>query len=31
MHIAKEFVEAGGLMSYGPNVVDLFRRSADIV
>src|SRR5262245_42724823 len=26
---AREFVEAGGLMSYGPNASDLFRRSAD--
>jgi putative tryptophan/tyrosine transport system substrate-binding protein len=25
---AREFVEAGGLMSYGPNVNDLYRRSA---
>jgi putative ABC transport system substrate-binding protein len=24
-------VEAGGLMSYGPNVPDLFRRAADFV
>src|SRR5262245_55186875 len=31
MHIAKEFVEAGGLMSYGPNVADLFRRAGDYV
>src|SRR5262249_28628053 len=31
MHIAKEFVEAGGLMSYGPNVTDLFRRAGDYV
>ena len=27
----RENVEVGGLMSYGPNIVDLFRRSADIV
>ncbi|HEY6983855.1 ABC transporter substrate-binding protein [Reyranella sp.] len=27
----RELVEAGGLMSYGPNFPDLFRRSADIV
>jgi putative ABC transport system substrate-binding protein len=27
----REYVEAGGLMSYGPNTPDLFRRSADIV
>jgi ABC-type uncharacterized transport system substrate-binding protein len=25
----REFAEAGGLMSYGPNVPDLFRRAAD--
>jgi len=28
---ASEFVEAGGLMSYGPNYPDLFRRAADYV
>jgi putative ABC transport system substrate-binding protein len=27
----RENVEAGGLMSYGPNFVDLHRRSADYV
>jgi putative ABC transport system substrate-binding protein len=27
----KEFVEAGGLMSYGPNFPDLFRRAGDYV
>jgi putative ABC transport system substrate-binding protein len=27
----REFVEAGGLMSYGPNYSDLFRRAADYV
>ena len=26
-----EFAEAGGLMSYGPNNADLFRRAADFV
>jgi putative ABC transport system substrate-binding protein len=26
-----EFVEAGGLMSYGPNQADLWRRAADFV
>ena len=29
MYNFREFVEAGGLMSYGPNVPDLFRRAAD--
>jgi len=27
----REYVEAGGLMSYGPNFPDLFRRAADLV
>jgi putative ABC transport system substrate-binding protein len=27
----REFVEAGGLMSYGPNLPDQFRRAADFV
>jgi putative tryptophan/tyrosine transport system substrate-binding protein len=31
LHGLREYVEAGGLMSYGPNAPDLFRRSADIV
>ena len=31
MHGAREYVEAGGLMSYGPNFPDLFRRAADFV
>ena len=26
-----DYVEAGGLMSYGPNFADLFRRAADMV
>src|SRR5262249_50643727 len=30
MHGAREYVEAGGLMSYGANYADLFRRSAGI-
>ena len=29
--ILRESVEAGGLMSYGPNFPDLFRRSAEFV
>ena len=31
MHFFREYVEAGGLMSYGPNYQDLHRRAADIV
>jgi putative ABC transport system substrate-binding protein len=30
-HVVREFAEAGGLMSYGPNLPDLFRRAADYV
>jgi putative ABC transport system substrate-binding protein len=31
MYSNSEFVEAGGLMSYAPNYMDLFRRTADLV
>jgi ABC transporter substrate binding protein len=31
MHGFREHVEAGGLMSYGANFPDLFRRAADFV
>jgi putative ABC transport system substrate-binding protein len=31
MYPNSEFVEAGGLMSYAPNIADLFRRAADFV
>jgi putative tryptophan/tyrosine transport system substrate-binding protein len=31
MHGYRDYVEAAGLMSYGPNLPDLFRRSADYV
>jgi putative tryptophan/tyrosine transport system substrate-binding protein len=31
MFIAREYVEAGGLMSYGANFQDLYRRTAEIV
>ena len=31
MHGFREYVEAGGLMSYGPNFPDLFRRAVDFV
>jgi putative tryptophan/tyrosine transport system substrate-binding protein len=29
--VLREYVEAGGLMSYGPDYSDLFRRTADFV
>ena len=31
MHGLREYVEAGALMSYGTNFLDLFRRAADYV
>jgi putative ABC transport system substrate-binding protein len=31
MHTYQEYVEAGGLMSYGPNFPDMFRRTAEYV
>jgi ABC-type uncharacterized transport system substrate-binding protein len=31
MHDYREYVEAGGLMSYGPNFPGFFRRAADFV
>src|SRR5882757_2278092 len=31
MHFFQEFVEAGGLMSYGPSDIDLYRRAAAYV
>ena len=31
MHGVREYVEAGGLMSYGANFPDLFRRAAELV
>ena len=31
MHGTRDYVEAGGLMSYGTNFPDLFRRAADYV
>jgi putative ABC transport system substrate-binding protein len=31
MFYAREYLDGGGFMAYGPNVPDLFRRSADFV
>ena len=31
MHGFRDYVEAGGLISYGPNTADLFRRAGDYV
>jgi len=31
IHGSRDYVEAGGLMSFGPNYPDLFRRAADYV
>jgi putative tryptophan/tyrosine transport system substrate-binding protein len=31
MFISREHVDAGGLISYGPNIADLYRRAADHV
>jgi putative ABC transport system substrate-binding protein len=31
MYDVREYVESGGLMSYGPNLPDLWRRAADFV
>jgi ABC-type uncharacterized transport system substrate-binding protein len=31
MHLVREYVEAGGLMSYGPNWPDMWRHAANLV
>ncbi len=31
MHSSRENVELGGLISYGPNILDQYRRAADLV
>jgi len=31
IYLAREYVQAGGLMSYGPNLADQFRRAGDYV
>jgi putative ABC transport system substrate-binding protein len=31
VHVAREFIEAGGLISYGPSMLAQFRRAAEFV
>jgi putative ABC transport system substrate-binding protein len=31
MHGSRDYIEAGGLISFGPDFPDLFRRAADYV
>jgi putative ABC transport system substrate-binding protein len=31
MYAYRDYVQAAGLMSYGPNIPDLFRRAAEFV
>jgi putative ABC transport system substrate-binding protein len=31
VHLAREFIEAGGLVSYGPSMLAQFRRAAEFV
>jgi putative ABC transport system substrate-binding protein len=31
MYAYRDYVQAAGLVSYGPNIPDLFRRAADYV
>ena len=31
IYVAGDYVEAGGLMSYGANIPDLFKRAAELV
>jgi hypothetical protein len=31
VHASRELIEAAGLMSYGPNFPDLYRRAGDYV
>jgi ABC-type uncharacterized transport system substrate-binding protein len=31
VHLAREFIEAGGLVSYGPSMLAQFRRAAELV
>jgi len=31
IYVTREYVEAGGLMSYGANIPDMFRRAAEMV
>jgi putative tryptophan/tyrosine transport system substrate-binding protein len=31
MHGSRDYVEAGGLISYGPDVLSMYRRAAELV
>jgi putative ABC transport system substrate-binding protein len=31
VYLQRDYVEVGGLMSYGPNLTDLYRRAAEII
>jgi putative ABC transport system substrate-binding protein len=31
IYVARDYVEAGGLLSYGANTLDLFKRAAELV
>jgi len=31
IYLLREYVEAGGLLSFGPNIPDLYRRAAGLV
>ena len=31
IYVAREFVDIGGLMAYGPSIIDMYRRSATLV
>ena len=31
MHSSRDNIDAGGMISYGPDIIDLFRRAAEFV